>query len=541
MQRTYVFGHKNPDTDSVCASISMAYLKNQLGENAQPRVLGSLSKETKFVLDYFKIPEPQFLNDVKVQIRDMHYEKTHMIDEHASIYETYRKLSDFGVTGLPLIDKRNKLTGYVNVKEISKYLIDGDSAYLDSSYDNILKTLNGKSLLRFDHLIKGNVLAAAYKSETFIDRIALDSNDILIVGDRYKILEYAVSCGIKLLILVNNMELPSELYELAEKNRVNVISVPMGTFKCSNMIKLCNFVKLININSKPITFSIYDFRDDFIDVANKLGHTNYPIVDKKNTCLGMLKLIDANTFTRKKVILVDHNQQSQSVDGIDEANILEVIDHHNLGTIGTTMPISFRSMPVGCTCTVIYKMFQESNIPIPKDIAGIMLSAILSDTLMFKSPTTTDLDKETGKKLAKIVGINIDEYGLKMFKAASTIAGLSVEEVINSDFKSYKYEDSNLAISQIMTMDFADIKSRQDEFVSTLDSMCNIGNYKFAVLFITDIIQNGSYLLFNSDAKDEIAEAFNIDNIEQGVYLDGIVSRKKQMLPPLLEMLERRG
>ena len=541
MQRTYVFGHKNPDTDSVCASISMAYLKNQLGENAQPRVLGSLSKETKFVLDYFNIPEPQFLNDVKVQIRDMHYEKTHMIDEHASIYETYRKLSDFGVTGLPLIDKRNKLTGYVNVKEISKYLIDGDSAYLDSSYDNILKTLNGKSLLRFDHLIKGNVLAAAYKSETFIDRIALDSNDILIVGDRYKILEYAVSCGIKLLILVNNMELPSELYELAEKNRVNVISVPMGTFKCSNMIKLCNFVKLININSKPITFSIYDFRDDFIDVANKLGHTNYPIVDKKNTCLGMLKLIDANTFTRKKVILVDHNQQSQSVDGIDEANILEVIDHHNLGTIGTTMPISFRSMPVGCTCTVIYKMFQESNIPIPKDIAGIMLSAILSDTLMFKSPTTTDLDKETGKKLAKIAGINIDEYGLKMFKAASTIAGLSVEEVINSDFKSYKYEDSNLAISQIMTMDFADIKSRQDEFVSTLDSMCNIGNYKFAVLFITDIIQNGSYLLFNSDAKDEIAEAFNIDNIEQGVYLDGIVSRKKQMLPPLLEMLERRG
>lgn len=541
MQRTYVFGHKNPDTDSVCASISMAYLKNQLGENAQPRVLGSLSKETKFVLDYFNIPEPQFLNDVKVQIRDMHYEKTHMIDEHASIYETYRKLSDFGVTGLPLIDKRNKLTGYVNVKEISKYLIDGDSAYLDSSYDNILKTLNGKSLLRFDHLIKGNVLAAAYKSETFIDRIALDSNDILIVGDRYKILEYAVSCGIKLLILVNNMELPSELYELAEKNRVNVISVPMGTFKCSNMIKLCNFVKLININSKPITFSIYDFRDDFIDVANKLGHTNYPIVDKKNTCLGMLKLIDANTFTRKKVILVDHNQQSQSVDGIDEANILEVIDHHNLGTIGTTMPISFRSMPVGCTCTVIYKMFQESNIPIPKDIAGIMLSAILSDTLMFKSPTTTDLDKETGKKLAKIAGIDIDEYGLKMFKAASTIAGLSVEEVINSDFKSYKYEDSNLAISQIMTMDFADIKSRQDEFVSTLDSMCNIGNYKFAVLFITDIIQNGSYLLFNSDAKDEIAEAFNIDNIEQGVYLDGIVSRKKQMLPPLLEMLERRG
>ena len=186
-------------------------------------------------------------------------------------------------------------------------------------------------------------------------------------------------------------------------------------------------------------------------------------------------------------------------------------------------------------------MFKENNIAIPKDIAGIMLSAILSDTLMFKSPTTTELDKVTGEELAKIACVDINDYGLKMFQAASTIAGLSVEEVINSDFKSYKYEDTNLAISQIMTMDFADIKSRQAEFVSTLDSMCNVGNYKFAVLFITDIINNGSYLLFNSDAKDEVAEAFNITNIEQGVYLDGIVSRKKQMLPPLLEMLERRG
>ncbi|MBQ8659412.1 MAG: putative manganese-dependent inorganic diphosphatase [Bacilli bacterium] len=541
MQKTYVFGHKNPDTDSVCASISMAYLKNQLGANAQPRVLGTLNKESKFVLDYFNVAEPQFLNDVKVQIRDMHYEKNHMIDEHASINDTYRKLADYGVTGLPLVDDKKKLTGYVNVKEISKYLIDGDAAYLNTSYDNIISTLNANEILRFDELIEGNILAAAYKSETFIDRINLDRNDILIVGDRYKIMEYAVSSGIKLLILVNNMELPTELYNVAKSNKVNVISVPMGTFKCSNMIKLCNFVKLININDHPITFSIYDFRDDFIDVANRLGHTNYPIIDKKNNCLGMLKLIDANTFTKKKVILVDHNQQSQSVDGVDEADIMEVIDHHNLGTIGTTMPINFRSMPVGCTCTVIFKMFQENNVVIPKDIAGLMLSAILSDTLMFKSPTTTELDILTGRELAKIAEVDIDEYGVKMFKAASSVAGMSVEEIINSDIKSFKYEDSNLAIGQVMTMDFEEIKKRDSEFVSALNTMCNMGNYKFAVLFVTDIIKNGSYIFFNEDGREEIAEAFNLKNIEQGTYLDGVVSRKKQMLPPLLEMLERRG
>ena len=541
MQKTYVFGHKNPDTDSVCASISMAYLKNQLGANAQPRVLGTLNKESKFVLDYFNVAEPQFLNDVKVQIRDMHYEKNHMIDEHASINDTYRKLADYGVTGLPLVDNKKKLTGYVNVKEISKYLIDGDAAYLNTSYDNIISTLNANEILRFDEFIEGNILAAAYKSETFIDRINLDRNDILIVGDRYKIMEYAVSSGIKLLILVNNMELPTELYNVAKSNKVNVISVPMGTFKCSNMIKLCNFVKLININDHPITFSIYDFRDDFIDVANRLGHTNYPIIDKKNNCLGMLKLIDVNTFTKKKVILVDHNQQSQSVDGVDEADIMEVIDHHNLGTIGTTMPINFRSMPVGCTCTVIFKMFQENNVVIPKDIAGLMLSAILSDTLMFKSPTTTELDILTGRELAKIAEVDIDEYGVKMFKAASSVAGMSVEEIINSDIKSFKYEDSNLAIGQVMTMDFEEIKKRDSEFVSALNTMCNMGNYKFAVLFVTDIIKNGSYIFFNEDGREEIAEAFNLKNIEQGTYLDGVVSRKKQMLPPLLEMLERRG
>lgn len=541
MQTTYIFGHKIPDTDSVCASISLSYLKNKLGEKTQPRVLGTLNKESKFVLNYFKIKEPEFLNDVKVQIKNMRYSKNAMIEEHLSIYRAYRLLMDYGVTGFPLVDENKKLTGYVNVKEISKYLIDGAINYLNASYDNVIDTLNAKEILRFDEELEGNILAAAYKSKTFLERISLDNSDILIVGDRYRIMEYAVNSGIKLLILVNNTMLPDDLIEIAKANKVNVVSVPMGTFKCANMIKLCNYVKLINVNSNPITFNVADYRDDFIEISSKLGHTNYPIVDKKNNCLGMMRLVDINEYQKRPVILVDHNQQSQSVDGIEEAIIMEVIDHHNLGTIGTTMPINFRSMPVGCTCTVIYKLFQEANVEIPKDIAGIMLSAILSDTLLFKSPTTTPLDIETGKKLAEIAGVDAEEYGHEMFKAASSVAGMTVEEIIGSDIKSFKVGDINMAIGQVMTMDFEEIAKRKDEFVNSLNNMCEIGNYKIALLFVTDIIKNGSYLFFNEKSAEILDDAYGLTDIKQGVYLEGFVSRKKQMLPPILEIVERKG
>ena len=540
MQTVYIFGHKMPDTDSVCASISLSYLKNKLGMKTEPRVLGSLSKETKFVLDYFNIPEPEFLNDVKVQIKNMNYNTEAMVEEHTSIFEAYKYLVQCGVTGFPLVNKNKKLTGYINVKGISRYLIEGDINYLYTSYDNILKTLNAKEVLRFDDEIEGNILAAAYKSETFVNRVKLNHDNIVLVGDRYKIQEYCVESGIKLMILVNNVKLSDDLLEIAKKNKVNIVCVPMGTYKTSNMVKLCNYVKLININSSPITFNVFDYRNDFIEVSSKLGHTNYPIVNKKNICLGMLRLVDSNEFDRKQVILVDHNQQSQSVDGIEEASILEVIDHHNLGTIGTSMPINFRCMPVGCTCTIIYKLYQEAGVKIPKDIAGIMLSAILSDTLLFKSPTTTSVDVEIGGELAKIAGLDIEEYGTKMFKAASSVAGLSVDEIIHNDMKAFKYGESNIAIGQCITMDFDELLERKDEIVAGLNDMTEHSKYSVALLFVTDIIRNGSYLFFNDNSEEILEEAYGIEHANQGVYLDGIVSRKKQMLPPLLELEERR-
>ena len=541
MAKTFIFGHKSPDTDSVCASISLSYLKNQLGFDTEPRVLGDLNKETNFVLNYFKFPEPKFLNDVKVQIKNMKYNKKAMINENASIYETYEKINEFDVTGLPLVDNKNKLTGYCNVKEIAKYLIDGDITQLDTSYENILKTLNGKSILKFNDEIRGHVLAATFRSVTFIDRVDLNNNDILIVGDRYKILEYSVKTPVKLLILINNFTLPDELLEIAKQNKVNVISVPMGSFKCANMVKLCNYIKLININPNPITFDDFDYRDDFIKISTKYGHTNYPIIDKDNKCVGMLKLVDQNNYDKAKVILVDHNQASQSVDGIDEADILEVIDHHNLGTIGTNTPINFRSMPVGCTCTIIYHLFKESNVEIPRNIAGLMLSAILSDTLLLKSPTTTDVDIRIANELAKIAQVDINQYGTKMFKEGSSVKGMTPTEIIHQDRKSFNYNDANINISQITTLDIDNVINIKEDIIGALNSMCDLGNYKISLLFVTDIINKGSYLFYNDSSKDIVSEAYSIKDISQGVYMDGVVSRKKQMLPNLLEVIERRG
>ena len=540
MQPVYIFGHKMPDTDSVCASISLSYLKNKIGLRTEPRVLGALNKETKFVLDYFNIPEPEFLNDVKVQIKNMNYNREAMVEEHVSIYDGYKILNKLGVTGFPLVNKQRKLIGYVNVKQISKYLIEGDINYLNTSYDNIVNTLGAKEILRFDEDIEGNILAAAYKSETFVNRVKLNRDNIVLVGDRYKIQEYCVKSGIKLMILVNNVKLNDDLIELATRNKVNVVSVPMGTYKTANMVKLCNYIKLVSVTSNPITFNVFDYRHDFIEISSKLGHTNYPIVNKKNVCLGMMRLVDNSDFERKKVILVDHNQQSQSVDGIDEADILEVIDHHNLGTIGTSRPINFRCMPVGCTCTIIYKLYKEANIKIPKEIAGIMLSAILSDTLLFKSPTTTEMDRQVGDALAQIAGLDINVYGNKMFKAASSVSGLTVDEIINTDLKTFKYGDSNMAIGQIVTMDFDELLERKDEIVNKLNDMCEFGKFSVSLLFVTDVIKNGSYLFFNNNSEEILEDAYGIKHADQGVYLDGMVSRKKQMLPPLLELQEKR-
>ena len=537
--QTFIFGHRNPDTDSVASSIALSYLLNEEGKNTIPKVIGHLNLESKFVLNYFKIKSPDYLNDTKVRIKDIKFNKKAFVKEDNSIASAFNYMQKQNLTAIPIVDSKKNLKGLVSLKEIAKYLIGGNKENVDTSYDNIVDSLDGIGLLQFDEEIVGNVLIASYQAKTLHEEVPLSNNDILIVGDRYKVLEYAIMSKVRLIVLTGNHELPKRLYKKAVNNKVNVIYSKHDTINTVNKVILSNKIKYINSNTKPVTVNYKDYRTDFISLANKCGHTNYPVINNKGECLGLIKVTSADSYVKQQVILVDHNGLEQSAIGIEEALITEIIDHHNLSSIGTNIPISFRSKPVGATSTIIYEMFLERKIVIPKEIAGLMLSAILSDTLALKSPTTTEDDILAVSKLAKIAKVNVDEYSYEMFKAASSIKGISVRDLINQDFKTYSVGNHQLGISQVMTMDINEITDNITEYIEKLDEL-KMGNFVCVVLFITDIYKNGSYVIYNSDAEDIIKEAFNLNKVYEGIYIDNLVSRKIQMLPALLEEIEKR-
>ena len=534
---TFIFGHKNPDTDSVCSSIAFSYLKNELGGKTVPKVLGNINNETKFALNYFKVPVPSYLNDVRVRIKNIKYDKKAYISETASINAAFKLMQKQNITAIPLIDDKKKLTGYVTLKEIARYLINGNKEIVHTKLDNIIETLNAKVITKFDDYISGDILIAGLQSKTIQKEVDLSPRDILIVGDRYKVLEYAIESHVKLIILPLNVNLDKKIIKKAENNQINIIASELDSFQIANKILLSNFVKSININKSPITINNEDYYNDFKNMTHRVNHSNYPVVNNKGECLGLIKLTGPNEYEKQKVILVDHNNFAQSVDGLDEADILEIIDHHNIGDIGTTLPINFRSKPVGCTSTMIYEMYKENHINIPKNMAGLMLSAILSDTLLLTSPTTTEDDKFVAVKLANIAKVDIDKYGLEMLKAASSIEGKSVEELINTDFKSYVVGDKLLGISQIMTMDIETVEKNIDEFIAKLNEMVS-KEYSIVTIFITDIIKNGSYVLYNDAAANIIQDSFGLKDIHQCMFLPKIVSRKKQIQPNIISILE---
>ena len=534
---TFIFGHKSPDTDTVCSSIALSYLKNELGGKTVPKVLGNINNETKFVLNYFKVPVPSYLNDVRVRIKNIKYDKKAYINEESSIDAAFKLMQKQNITAIPLIDEKKKLTGYVTLKEIARYLINGNKEIVNTKLDNIIETLNAKVITKFDDYISGDILIAGLEDKTIKKEIEISERDILIVGDRYKVLDYAIEQHVKLIILPLNINIDSKIIKKAEKNHVNIIASEFDSFQIANKILLSNYIKSINTNKNPVTVYNDDYFTDFKTMTHKVNHTNYPVINNKNECLGLIRLTGPNDYEKQKVILVDHNNLAQSVDGIEEANILEIIDHHNLGAIGTSVPINFRSKPVGCTSTMIYDMFTENKVSIPKNIAGLMLSAILSDTLLLTSPTTTEDDRFAAVKLANIAKVDIDTYGLEMLKAASSIEGKTVEELIKTDFKTYNVGTKTLGIGQIMTMDFDTIEKNVDEFINKLNEMVDT-NYSIVVIFITDIIKNGSYVLYNEKAADIIADSFGIKNIHQGVFLPKMVSRKKQILPAILNTID---
>ncbi len=538
MEKVYIFGHRNPDTDSVTSAIALSYLKNKIGTNTVPAVLSSINKESKYALNYFNVKEPIFLNDVNIKIKDLKYTKNYTVKEEDSIYEAYFRMNRAGISKIPVVNKNRKLLGILSMKDIAKDQFSFNYSYVDATYNNICEVIKGRELTRFDEDITGKLIVAAYKSTTFMEEITLDRDSILIVGNRHSILEYAVNSGVKLIVITGNGEIKKEHLDTATRNKVNIIVTPYTTLETTKVFSLCNNVTSILNTEKVLCVSENDDINEFIKIANKTRYSYYPVLDRKDRCMGIIRLSDVSFSHKKNVILVDHNSYEQSAIGLEDANILEIIDHHNIGTIGTNMPINFRNMPVGSTNTIIYNLYKENRITIPKNMAGLMLSGILSDTLILRSPTTTEYDKVAVEALSKIAKVDYKKYGHDMIKAGSSLEGMTMEQVLYKDYKNYTIDNQRVGLGQVITMDIKEVLNEKDEYINLLNSVSNNNNYLFVCLFVTDILENGTYVLYSDRAKEILESAFGIKDIKQGQFLKSIISRKKQILPVLMNDME---
>ena len=537
MEKTLIFGHKTPDSDSVMSAIGLSYFKNQIGERTEARVLGDINQEANYALEYFNIPKPEYLNDVKLQIKDCKYQKNFYINENESIYEGYQMMLKAGVTGLPVVKDKDTFIGIVTLKDLSHVLLDADVETLDTSYENLLQILQATEVLKFNEELKGNILIASLKSTRIIDDIDLGSNTVLIVGDRHSVIEKAIKSKVRLLIISGDSEIKQEHLELARLNKINIVKTELDTFHVSRMIILSNYIKTMIQVSHPVVFEEVEFATDAQEIISKAKFTNYPIVTKKGKCLGLLRPIHLQDKVPKNVILVDHNEKLQTVDGIDEAKIIEVVDHHNIGSLTTNTPINFRNMAVGSTSTIVYTMFKERKMKIPKEIAGALLTGILSDTLILKSPTKTPIDEAAVLDLAKIAGVDYQEYGIKLLKAGTSLEGLTKEDVLYKDYKLFKTKDKQFSIGQIFTFNFEEIEKEMDEYIEVLDNVAERNNHSIVALYVTDVMKNGSYVIYNTKAQNLMDLAYDT-NVTEGYFIPKCVSRKKNIVPILMGVLD---
>ena len=536
--KVYVFGHRNPDTDSVTAAISLAYLKRKLGLDAEARVLSAINLESKYALNYFNVPEPLFLNDVKIKVSDLDFTRNYSVTEEDSVNDAYERMVEAGISKIPVVDDAKKMLGIVTMKDIAHEQFSDNIDLVKTTYDNILETIDGEEVLRFDDNIEGNLLVASYKSTTIKENITFDNSHILMVGDRHSIIEYAIECGVKLLIITGPNTIKEEHLELARKNKVNIINTKYNTIMAARRINLANNISTLSYNKNVLCINEHENVSDFMSIANKTRYSYYPVINEDDECVGILRLSDVDYNNRQKVILVDHNNYEQSAIGLDEAEILEIVDHHNIGSIGTNMPINFRNMPVGSTNTILYILYRENNVKIPKDIAGLMLSGILSDTLILSSPTTTDLDKEAVDALSKIAGVDYKEYGLDMLKAGSSLKGKTREEVLYTDYKNYPVGDKKIGLGQLSTTNPDEILEVIDEYVELVNEVADANDYYLVCLFVTDIINKGSYVIYSRRAEDILRRVYKNEELTQGTFLEGVVSRKKQILPGIMLEME---
>lgn len=534
----YAIGHRNPDTDSICAAICYAHLKTEQGTEVIPARAGLINKETEFALNYFHVEPPLLLADVYPRVEDVSIDWELTINEHQNLRELAALMRRDGIKSIPVVNDENDLKGIISVSDLAKrYFEDlGMQSFNDTkvSLHEISRIINAETLVNGDQhqILNGDVRIAAGSLATVKKNI--HQGDLVLVGDRIpEIMLACIENGCACLIITANGRPAPEVIEAAKTKKVIILSCHHDTYTCARLVNQCVPVTSI-MQRDVICFKPSDMLIDIKSKMDKLKHRYYPVVEN-GKLVGMVSNESVMVPEKTKLILVDHNERTQAVEGIEKAQILEIIDHHRLGGIQTNDPIFTRQDPVGCTCTIIADMHIHRQVPIPPHIAGLMLSAILSDTVLFKSPTCTEHDKDVATYLAKIAGVNIEEYGMQLLKSGSNIGNMSAEDIVKNDMKEFNLSSYRVSISQCSVFDRSEILPRRQEIIQALEKICQRDRYNLAIVMITNILEGGSFLLFAGEPKTLIEEAFKMDVSEQILELPGVMSRKKQVIPPLSE------
>lgn len=545
----WVIGHKNPDTDSICAAIAYADLKNKTDHiQYEAKRAGQINEESKYVLEYFSIPSPDYVADVGAQVKDIEIRRTKGISNHISLKTAWETMKEQNVVTLPITNRNGLLEGLIITGDIATSYMDVyDNRILAKArtrYKNIAETLEGEVLVGNSHgyFVKGKVVAATESPELMEEYI--EDDDMVILGNRYEVQLCAIEMNASCLIVCSGVKVSKTIQKLAEERGCVIITTGYDTYTVSRLINQSMPVKYFMRQENLVTFETDEYVDDVREIMSKERHRDFPILEEDGTYVGMISRRNLLNMKRKQIILVDHNEKSQAVDGVDEAEILEIIDHHRLGSLETISPVFFRNQPLGCTSTIIYQMYQEQCVEIPEKIAGLLCSAIISDTLMFRSPTCTQADRQAAEALAKIAGIKIEEHAKRMFQAGSNFKAKSPEEILYQDFKTFHTEEKEFAVAQLSAMSDEELEEVKTKLAPYIQQVQKDRKLDMVYVMLTNILEESTELIYVGESAKEIAtQAFHGHAVDRGdsLWLQGVVSRKKQVIPAFMLAIQERA
>lgn len=539
----YTIGHRNPDTDSICSAISYAALKNALGEkDVIAARAGQINAETKFALDYFKAEVPMLLPDIYPRVNDIMLESQIVVKETDNLRHLGEIMRKNDLRSVPVTDEAGKLSGIITVSDLANRYFQELSmqnlALANIALRDIVKVVDGEAVVEADEnvKVKGAVRIAAGSSKTIKDIV--QAGDVVLVGDRQD--DAVLDClkqNIACLIVTGSGRLKAKAMELAEELKILVVSTPYDTYSVARLINQCVPVGQL-MHKNPITFNPEMLLSDIKGVLAENKFRNYPVAED-GKLVGIVSRDQLLIPEPESLILVDHNERGQAVEGLENAKVLEIVDHHRLGGIETSEPIFTYQEPVGCTATIIAGLYWQNQVEISSQIAGLLLSAIISDTVLFKSPTTTEKDKKVAKKLAEIAGVEISKYGMEMLKAGSSIGTMTPMEIAKNDLKEFQFGDYDCIISQVSVMDTEDVLNYKSQILECMETICQEEGFSLALLMVTSILDESTELLYVGSPKTLIGDAFSKDASGNSIFLPGVMSRKKQIVPPLSEAVKR--